>query len=142
MKRTSCTAAADASRHAGIADRTLRTISGILSHIISPHSRLSRVCRTAARALANPTSRTSAMPPIQTHSQRGKAHSGSSLTDETIDHLNAQCESEETPAGHALSNIHRRLTIHYGDPACGLSFTRSPLGGLRVCLTVKDKEGA
>lgn len=68
--------------------------------------------------------------------------SGSSLTDETIDHLNAQCESEETPAGHALSNIHRRLTIHYGDLACGLSFTRSPLGGLRVCLTVKDKEGA
>ena len=61
---------------------------------------------------------------------------------ENISRLNAQCESEETPAGHALSNIHRRLAIHYGDPVCGLSFSRSPLGGLRVCLTVKQREGA
>lgn len=68
--------------------------------------------------------------------------SGSALADQTISRLNAQCESEETPAGHALSNIHRRLAIHYGDPVCGLSFSRSPLGGLRVCLTVKQREGA
>ena len=68
--------------------------------------------------------------------------SGSTLTDETISRLNALCQSKETPINHALNNIHSRLIIYYGDPACGLFFSRSALGGLQVCMTIKREEGA
>ena len=89
-----------------------------------------------------PTHRESALIRLRFHEEDGLLRillddSGDALTDGEIDSI---ARSLEHPAPeqeqHALVNTHRRLQIYYGS-GCGLSVARSPLGGLRVVMTLR-----
>lgn len=63
---------------------------------------------------------------------------GDRLSDQAIERLSSMLNAPQKIEGesHALFNTHRRLLICYGAP-CGLSFSRSELGGLCVTLTIR-----
>lgn len=61
---------------------------------------------------------------------------GTAMTDEKIQELNRILQSNDVPdSGTGLSNLHKRLTLRWGENA-GLCLSRSPLGGLRVEMFV------
>lgn len=63
---------------------------------------------------------------------------GDRLSDKAIERLSGMLDAPQRVEGesHALVNTHRRLLILYGAP-CGLSFSRSELGGLCVAMTIR-----
>lgn len=63
---------------------------------------------------------------------------GDRLSDRAIEKLSGMLGAPQKVEGesHALVNTHRRLLILYGAP-CGLSFSRSELGGLCVTMTIR-----
>ena len=63
---------------------------------------------------------------------------GDRLSDKAIEKLSCMLDAPQKVEGesHALVNTHRRLLILYGAP-CGLSFSRSELGGLCVAMTIR-----
>lgn len=65
--------------------------------------------------------------------------SGSGLDDEGLEKLKKQLTDPEPAETTGLINIHRRLRLRFGEP-CGLSLSRSELGGLKVTMTVKRGE--
>lgn len=67
---------------------------------------------------------------------------GTAMTDEKTQELNRILQSNDMPdSGTGLSNLHKRLTMQWGENA-GLRFSRSPLGGLRVEMFVYWKHEA
>lgn len=67
---------------------------------------------------------------------------GEMLTDATLDEVNAQLLQSGGDIEHTgLINVHRRLRLRYGEGS-GIRLSRSPLGGLRVDLTIDYEKAA
>ena len=65
---------------------------------------------------------------------------GSGLTDETLQGLVESLNNPDVKETTGLINIHLRLRLRFGEPY-GLSFSRSPLGGLQVKMLIPANEG-
>ena len=61
--------------------------------------------------------------------------SGDSLTEDVLAAMTASLTNPDAQETTGLINIHRRLRLRFG-PGYGLTFTRSPLGGLRVTMRI------
>ena len=63
---------------------------------------------------------------------------GSAAGDDLIESMKRNLRDNSDGGNHALHNIHKRLRLAYGS-RCGVSVTRSELGGVKVTLTL-DKD--
>jgi len=66
---------------------------------------------------------------------------GNDISDQEIQGLHELLNSEDIETETtALVNIHKRLKLSLGGES-GLKFSRSPLGGLKVVLSIQTREG-
>ncbi|GBF76786.1 hypothetical protein PA598K_05273 [Paenibacillus sp. 598K] len=79
------------------------------------------------------------------HSDSGKAviiveDNGDALDEEAMQRIRSLLEDPERPAeSEGLRNVLQRIRLHYGEQAM-LVADRSPLGGLRITMTIPIKE--
>lgn len=66
---------------------------------------------------------------------------GQKLDEQTLERLQQKTSNQSSDPMElsGLINVHRRLQIHFG-PDCGLRFSRSELGGLKIQIIVKQKK--
>jgi len=61
---------------------------------------------------------------------------GGYVTEESLQEMRESiCDYQGRAAGHALTNIERRLKLAYGESS-GIKLAISPLGGLQICLQI------
>ena len=65
---------------------------------------------------------------------------GPGVTGRMLENLTASLSNPDVQETTGLINIHRRLRLRFGEPY-GLSFSQSPLGGLRVTMRIPLKGG-
>ena len=65
---------------------------------------------------------------------------GPGVTGRMLEDLTASLSNPDVQETTGLINIHRRLRLRFGEPY-GLSFSQSPLGGLRVTMRIPLKGG-
>ena len=62
---------------------------------------------------------------------------GRGMPDEELQALSSRMLNDDiSETNSGLSNVHHRLRIHFGEES-GLTLGHSPLGGLRITLTIK-----